>query len=191
MLQYSFWINNKGKRARWIFPLALYILVRLSSGILESNKNTQNIGGIIVGLYLIFVLTTWLINPLANFFLLFHKDGKYAVTVTERYTAITVVATLISGVTLLLSSFLIKNEKLSVNVLITGIIFFILAIPLGNIQYPLSFNAYNAKNKTAIILTLLALVTAALVFIYLPAAMVTGAIFLIIFVLNNWIGIFK
>ena len=72
LLQYSFWINNKGKKARWIFPLALYFLVRVSSSALEYSTATQSLGTLLIGLYILFVLTTWLINPLANFFLLFH-----------------------------------------------------------------------------------------------------------------------
>ena len=190
LLQYSFWINNKGKKARWIFPLALYFTVRILSSVLQYNAGTQIIGGLLIGLYLLFVLTTWLINPLANFFLLFHKDGKHAVSETERWTAITVVCTLIIGCGLFGVSCLLTG-KLSPPFIIAAVAFWVMSVPLGNIQYPFSFSGYTPKNKVAIVLIALALLTAIFAFVYLPAAVVTGGIFLVMFVINNWISIFK
>jgi len=191
LLQYSFWINNKGKKARWIFPLALYILVRISSTALEYNTTTQSLGTLLIGLYILFVLITWLINPLANFFLLFHKDGKHAVNDTERWTAITVVIALIIGSVLFYIGYSTVEDKINMPVTIAAIAFWAMAIPLGNIRYPLSFTAYDGRNKIALVLTGLAILTAILSFIYLPAAIVTGGIFLVLFIINNWVSIFK
>ncbi|HSN61362.1 MAG TPA: tetratricopeptide repeat protein, partial [Ferruginibacter sp.] len=83
LLRYSFWINNKGKKMRWIIPVGLYITVRLLSSLLKMKEGTEYIVGGLIALYFLFILTSWLITPLANFFLLFHKDGKYALTQTE------------------------------------------------------------------------------------------------------------
>ncbi|RYY62589.1 MAG: tetratricopeptide repeat protein, partial [Chitinophagaceae bacterium] len=104
LLQYSFWVTNKGKKAGWAVPLIIYALVRVISTSFGSNESTSMIGALIVLAYLVFVVATWIINPVANFFLLFHKDGKYALDATEKWTAITVMSSLFIGLAVLLSA---------------------------------------------------------------------------------------
>lgn len=193
LLQYSFWVTNKGKKAGWIIPVALYIAIRILSGILDSNESTKLAGTIIVGLYLLFVITSWIINPLANFFLLFHKDGKYALTPTERWTAITVVSSIIIGIGLLVPSFsTIANNNDDLNpLMIAAILFLMMAVPLGSIGYPLSWKHTGNENKFALALVSMGLLTIVLAFTYLPAAIVTGSVFVIAFILNNWMGVFR
>lgn len=192
LLQYSFWVNNKGKKARWIIPIALYIGIRVFSGILNSNESTEFVGGTIIALYLVFVVTSWIINPLANFFLLFHPDGKYALDQTERWTAITVVSSLLLGCILFVPA-LTTGPLGGVNpaLMIATVAFWLMAMPLGDIQYPLSFKAGGSANKAGLALVSLGLLTILLAFIYFPAAIVTGGLFAIAFVLNNWLGVFR
>lgn len=191
MLQYSFWINNKGKKARWAIPLGLYFGVRIFSSLLQSNNATQAIGGILIGLYLLFVLTTWLINPLANFFLLFHKDGKYAIDNSEKWTAITVVSSLLTGILFFAIACIITPGKIYPPMMVAAMAFWAMALPLGNIQYPLSFKVYSGKNKVAMILVGLGLLTVIFSFINLNLAIGTGLIFLVLLVINSWVSIFK
>lgn len=191
LLQYSFWINNKGKKARWAIPLGLYFGVRLFSTALQSNNTTQALGGVLIGLYLLFVLTTWLINPLANFFLLFHKDGKYAVDNTEKWTAITVVSSLLTGVLLFCIACAITTGEIYPPLMVAAIAFWAMALPLGNIQYPLSFTAYTGKNKMAMVLIGLGLLTVVFCFINLNIAIGTGTLFILLLVINSWVSIFK
>ena len=191
MLQYSFWINNKGKKARWAVPLALYFCVRFFSTLLQSNNATEAIGGILIGLYLLFVLTTWLINPLANFFLLFHKDGKFAIDNTEKWTAITVVSTLLTGIVFFGIACIITPGKIYPPLMVAAMACWAMALPLGNIQYPLSFKAYTGKNKVAMMLVVLGLLTVILSFINLDIAIGAGFLLLILIVINSWVSIFK
>ena len=193
LLQYSFWINNQGKKTRWIIPLALYFGVRILATVFNQNKSTEAVAGLIVGLYLLFVLTSWLINPVANFMLLFHKDGKYALDSTEKNSAITVAGTLFAGSIALLIGYVLRSghDALSTSFLIAGIAFLLMALPLGRIQYPLSFSNYGVQNKLAIGLTGLGILTVLFAFFYLPVAIVTGTSFLVIFVINSWVGVFR
>ena len=191
LLQYSFWINNKGKKARWAIPLGLYFGVRLFSTALQSNNTTQALGGILIGLYLLFVLTTWLINPLANFFLLFHKDGRYAIDNTEKWTAITVVGSLLTGAVLFCIACTITSGEIYPPLMVAAIAFWAMALPLGNIQYPLSFTEYTGKNKIAIVLVGLGLLTVIFSFVNLNIAIGTGFLFIILLVINSWVSIFK
>ena len=192
LLQYSFWVNNKSKKARWVIPVALYITVRILSGVLRSNESTAVVGGIIVALYLVFVVTSWIINPLANFFLLFHSDGKYALDLTEKWTAITVVSSLILGCLIFVPALTMgPKDGVYPPLMIAAVILWLMALPLGDIQYPLSFKNTETSNKAALILVSTGLLTILLAFIYFPAAIVTGSVFAIGFVLNNWLRVFR
>ncbi len=193
LLQYSFWINNKAKKVRWVIPVALYLIVRVTATAFNQNKSTENIAGFIVALYLIFVITSWLINPIANLFLLFHKDGKHALDTTEKYTAITVVSSLIAGCILFIVAMALPKgqDELFTGLMIAGFAFCAVALPLGKLQYPLSFNGYGTQNKISLILVGLALITISLAFIYSPAAIATGVVFLVIFAINNWVSVFR
>lgn len=194
LLQYSFWIHNKGKNARWIIPIGLYLAVKLSSAAFRQSSGMEYIAGIIVGAYLLFVITSWLINPIANFFLLFHKDGKYALDTSEKYTALTVMATLLLGVACIVLSFtlpLAKESDWATALIVAAFAFWGSSVPLGKLEYPLSFNAYGNRNRFLLILAALGLGTALLSFVYLPAATLTGVVFLVLFVIDNWLGVFR
>ncbi len=191
LLQYSFWMNNKGKRARWIIPLGLYISVRAFSTLLEANDKTHLFGGIVIGLYLLFALTTWIINPLANFFLLFHKDGKYAVNSTEKWTALTVVGSLLTGILLLLTAAMVKPENIKTSMLIAGAAFCIMALPLGNMQYPFSFGTSTGRGKVAAALVALGIITVGLSFINPLFAMGSGLLFIGLLVISSWVAVFR
>jgi tetratricopeptide (TPR) repeat protein len=193
LLQYSFWINNKAKKIRWVIPVGLYLLVRFTATAFNQNKSTHNISLFILGLYLVFVITSWLINPIANLFLLFHKDGKHALDITEKNTAVTVVGSLITGCILfLVAMFLPKGDnEIFMSLMIAAIAFCAMAIPLGKLRHPLSFNRYGMQNKVSLVLAGLALLTILLAFVYSPAAIATGVVFLIIFAVNNWVSVFR
>lgn len=191
LLQYSFWIHNKGKKARWVIPVVLYFVVRLSASLMNASDATAIFGGVIIVAYLIFVITSWIINPIANFFLLFHKDGKHAVTLTEKWTAITVVSALVAGTALLIPGMNMERETLQTSLIISGLAFWLSAVSLGDIIYPISWKHTSRNNKIALILVGMALITILSSFLYLPAAIIIGTIYVILFTLNNWLGVFR
>ncbi|MBX3240522.1 MAG: tetratricopeptide repeat protein [Chitinophagaceae bacterium] len=194
MLQYSFWLQNQGKNAAWIVPVSLFIGVRLLSTIFGKINGTENVAVVIIGCYLLFVVTSWIISPLANLFLLFHRDGKYALDTTEKNTAITVVSSLIAGGLLIVvstSTPAIEKSSYFSSFIIAAAAFLLTAVPLGKLQYPLSFTAYDTGNKVSLILVCLGLFTALSACIYPPVSIVSGAIFLLIFIVDNWFGVFN
>ena len=193
LLLYSFWLNNQGKKMRWIIPVGMYLAVRVASSLLRLKDGTENIVTILVGAYLLFILTSWLITPLANFFLLFHPDGKYALAQTEKITAMSVMASLMAGLVCFSVALLLpaENKNLVSASYLAMAAFLAMSVPLGNIEYPLSFKNYGTQNKISMLLVLLGIFTVLLAFIFMPAALVTGGIFLLLFVLNNWAGVFR
>jgi tetratricopeptide (TPR) repeat protein len=191
LLQYSYWLNNQSKNTRWILPVSLYIAVRIIATVSKGNSVLAKAGLAIVGIYLFFVITSWVINPVANFFLLFNKDGKHALNSTEKYTSITVISTLFIGILfVLIATFLVAKNNTSPYFL-TGILFLALSLPLGNITYPISFKKYGTQNKVALILSTVGMLTIVFLYTYNPVAIVLGFIFLLGLIINSWTGIFR
>lgn len=159
LLQYSFWVNNKGKNARWIIPIAVYFGVRLVTSFAEKAGSTfAVIGGLLVALYILFVATSWVINPVANFFLLFNKDGKYALNNSERWSSMLAVVALSSGLLLLLSCLFVP-AAIQMRILISGLILLSLALPLGHMEYPLRFRNQPVIQWLSLALALFGMIT--------------------------------
>jgi tetratricopeptide (TPR) repeat protein len=191
LLSYSFWVNNRGKKARRIAPVVTFLLFRLVIAVMRSNEYTAAAGGIIVGIYLLFVISSWIINPLANFFLLFHRDGKYALDLTEKRTAVSVVVSLVLGLVLCTLGFLVAESAFRNGLWLSGAACLAMAIPLGHLVYPLAWSGHGSLNKISLVLVTLGLLTFCLAFIYLPLGLLTGGIFLVLFVLNSWFRVFR
>jgi tetratricopeptide (TPR) repeat protein len=137
LLQYSFWMNNKGKTLQRAMPFIIYIVFRILVGVLNSNESTSGLTWILVGVYILFVVTTWTINSIANFFLLSHPVGKYALTNTEKWAAITSVPSLLIGLVLLsLSVSGVAEHTRYTDLFIAGLVCVSLALPFSRIEYP-------------------------------------------------------
>jgi hypothetical protein len=101
------------------------------------------------------------------------------------------VGSLLIGLAAFCIAYVIIPGKIYPPLILAAIAFWAIALPLGNIQYPLSFTAYSGKNKIAMILVALGLLTVIFSFINLNVAIVIGAIFIVLFVINSWVGIFR
>jgi len=95
-------------------------------------------------LYFIFVAFSWIANPVANFFLLFHKDGKYSVTKNEKIVSIAVVTAMVIGFSLIIASYLPAAGN-SDNLLYSGIVLATLVIPFGQMQFPVDFKSRSLQ----------------------------------------------
>lgn len=143
LLQYSFWVNNKGKNLRTILPIALYIVFRVLISLTKGNESTEGLAWILLAVYLLFVVTSWTINSIANFMLLFHPDGKYAVTSTERWSAIAVVSAMITGLGIMILS---QTTEIAAGTVYAGNFFFAgllclsLALPLSELEFPVTIS---------------------------------------------------
>jgi tetratricopeptide (TPR) repeat protein len=74
-LKYAFWVSRLGQRSRWILFIGVFILIRLLA--------FAPVMAPILGLYIVFALSTWLVDPLFNLFLRLDKYGKYALSKNE------------------------------------------------------------------------------------------------------------
>ena len=162
LLQYNFWITNKSKNARWIIPISIFVAVRIFAGASSTGgDNWKIIGGVVLGLYILLVLTSWVINPLANFFLLFDRDGKYAVSNNEKWNAVSFMSAIGLGLILIVCSFVIASQTPTYPGIFTGgLIIMSMSIPLGHMKYPWAYKNSNFLQWYSMALVIVGFLTA-------------------------------
>lgn len=85
-LRYAYWIGRQSLRVKLGLIAGVSVLLYLMRQFPAMTP--------VVFVYGFFVVSTWVINPVFNFFLIFHKSGKYALTKHEIVTSYLVVACL-------------------------------------------------------------------------------------------------
>ena len=195
LLQYSFWVNNKGKNLRTILPIALYIVFRVLISLTKGNESTEGLAWILLAVYLLFVVTSWTINSIANFMLLFHPDGKYAVTTTERWSSIAVVSAMTTGLAILIlseTSGIAAGTFYAENFFYAGLLCLSLALPLSEMEFPVQVRSgRNWREWFTLALVAFGLFTL-LLFIATPG--ISNGCFIaygIAFIIYNWTGLGK
>lgn len=185
LLQYSFWVQNSGKKFSQYLPIILYIAFRVLIAAFESNERTSGIGWALGGIYILFVVTSWSMNSIANFFLFFHRLGRYALTNSERWSAITVVTAMVSGLALLAFSQWTTAE--SGGLFFTeGLILISLALPLGLMEYPIQFKNKSLRERFTMLLLLTGLITLVVTAVAPAYSFPLVIIYLVAFLAYNW-----
>lgn len=186
LLQFSFWMNNKGKNFRWAFAILLFIGVRIVIGATRGNKDFESIGLIVAGAYFVFTATSWIIGPLANVFLLFHKDGKHALESTEKWNAIAFMICIFSGIAILLLSGLPTDKELAGQYMAAGFVALSLCIPAGHMEYPVRFRDNSLSQWMSMGLIGVGVVSVVMALIGLPSVEVLFIIYFILFIIYTW-----
>ncbi len=186
LLQFSFWVHNKGKNFRWGFFIAIYIGVRLVASVTKDNPEFEMIGVIVVAAYLLFIGISWILNPLANVFLLFHRDGKHALDHSEKWNAYAFMACILSGTAvLILSGILPVNEE--ERWLFAGLVLLSLSIPVGHMDYPVRLKGNSLGQWLSIGMLILAPVILLLSLTGLAGYEIPLVIYMVAFVLYSWV----
>ena len=84
VLNYFLWMAKLSGRARWGVVIGLYVLFRVLGAVSDEFPALRPITTPLIGLYVIFVLMTWLADPLMNLLLRLHPTGKYALSTDQR-----------------------------------------------------------------------------------------------------------
>ncbi len=82
-LQYAFWISKFKGRQQWMIIIGLYVGVKILQSIAAKQPGLEPFLTPIVGLYVLFALSTWVIAPLSNLFLRLNVYGRYALSREE------------------------------------------------------------------------------------------------------------
>jgi len=194
LLQYSFWLNNQGRNMRVALPIIFYVVFRVLVGLSRSNGNETNLTWVLVAFYTFFVVISWTIGSIANLVLLFHPLGKHALTAREKWSALTSVPAMVTGIiVMLLTQFTAigRGSNFSDNLFFAGMICLSLALPLGQIDYPIRLQKEKRKEWFPVGLVGFGLLIL-LVFALAPA--VAGSLFVcygVAFLIYNWSGAFR
>ncbi|MBS1608470.1 MAG: tetratricopeptide repeat protein [Bacteroidetes bacterium] len=185
LLQYSFWLRNKGKQFRWIFILGIFFGVRIIMALGKENSGFENLGLFVGGLYLLFAAASWIINPLANTFLLMDKEGKYALTNSEKWNAISFMICVFAGIAIIVLGNFIADKNWGENLLIAGLVVLSLCIPLGHMRFPVRFQHNTFSQWIELGLITSAIITLLIAFLHIPVT-IMGIIYFIFFVVYTW-----
>jgi tetratricopeptide (TPR) repeat protein len=82
-LRYSFWVGSLTAGGRWAVIIGMFVLARIARVALRQNPELLPILGPLLGLYFLFVLATWIGDPLSNLLLRLHPFGRLALTRDE------------------------------------------------------------------------------------------------------------
>jgi tetratricopeptide (TPR) repeat protein len=185
LLQYSFWLRNKGRRFRWAFILIVFAAVQLIVSYSGNNPRYENLGILVGGLYFLFVATSWIISPLANLFLLLHKEGKYALNESEKWNAIAFLVCVVAGLLCMSLGVAVKNKESAGNYVLAGLALLMLCIPAGHMRYPLKLKHNSFSQWIEIALIALAVLSLVLTFAAV-SPMTLVVIYFVLFVVYTW-----
>jgi tetratricopeptide (TPR) repeat protein len=191
LLQYSFWVNNRGKKLKTAMPFILYFSFRALL-ILFQHSNTDWLVGVLLCIYLLFVVGSWTMNSIANFFLLFHPDGKYALSKTESTAAVLVVTAMLVGFALLGVDMLAHPVQPWDSVIFgAGLICISLALPLGELDYPINLKKGGKRNMFSALVAGAGLLALLLGILFPEQALTIMGIYAASFLIYNWSGVLR
>ncbi len=131
-LRYVFWMNRMSAKYQWGFIIGIYLLFQVLQGLAERTPALQPLLLPLIYIYLIFALSTWFMEPLANLFLLTNAYGRYALPSKERKSAMLVGGALLLSITSLIIFFSTQNDAF----MATAFFFFGMMIPMASMLRP-------------------------------------------------------
>jgi tetratricopeptide (TPR) repeat protein len=144
VVQFSLWMSEKGKNFQWIFFIGIYVIFRIVRSVAASNEKLKPFLLPLIVFYFVFIFFTWIANPLANFFLLFHKDGKYSVTKSESAIGITTVTLLVSGIALACYAYYFFPAPPD-EIIYPAIVLATMSIPVSKLDLPINIRSGSIK----------------------------------------------
>jgi tetratricopeptide (TPR) repeat protein len=193
LLQYEYWIQSKGKNTALISIIGLFILYRLALyAATHFPKPWNYLMWIPVALYLVFVIISWLIIPLANFFLLYHPEGRYALTDREKKVSQMVVGLLGAAFLIFLTSlFLGDNPTLKEKMEMGALVVATLCLPAQKLHFPLFLQQHPWSHRLNLGLFGVAFLAFTVLIFHLPlgSLLVTG--YLLLWLASTWFTAFS
>ena len=184
MLRYFLWSSRLSGRATWALIIGFYFFSRLMRSAMKAQPELSPFLWPLYGLYLAFVLMTWIARPL--FDLLLRLDPMGRVVLSKRQIT---ASNWVGG------ALLLAVVSLSLG-LLTGVAsFYLLAAGSGVMTMPIAgaFNAETPRAKRvlpayAAVLGALALIAFAISFYNFEMALILGGLFLFGFFIYTWVA---
>lgn len=188
LLQLAFWLENKGASFRVFFAIGIYIAVQVIVRATSHADGFEKVGLVVLICYLVFATSTWIMGPLANAVLLFHKTGRYALFNHERWNAIGFLSAFGVGLGMLVFSLLPAAGDWSTPLSLAGLAAASLGIILGHIEIPVWFNYRSFLFWLNMALLLTATTGIILAIMLVPAYIVLLGCYMALFVIYTWVN---
>ena len=190
-LLYGIWLSERGKNARWMMTIGLYLCFRIgTAGANALGPPFNLLAYVLIGLYLLAVLCSWLINPIANAFLSVHPQGRYALTLTERLSSQTVAAALLGGLLVAAVTWLALPQVLHPQWLTMALVLASLSLPLALMQYPIGKD-YGTKQLLTLGLVCLGVLACFTLLLSYKLGIVVAGIYGACIVIGSWAAAFS
>jgi hypothetical protein len=149
---FSLWLSSKSKQTRWITIIAIWASVQMLSRL--SNAAGANIVAyVLISIYLLFVIFSWVGASMANMVLLLTSEGKYVLTKTEKQVAGAIAALLLLTVcTALFGSYLPTVTE--DNHYMAALVFLTLVLPVSRFEY-----LHHVRRRKLVIIYSIALIS--------------------------------
>ncbi len=184
MLRYFLWSSRLSGRQMWLFIIGFFLLSRILRAGMKSNPELAPLFYPVYGLYLSFVVMTWIARPLFDLILRLDPVGRIALSKKQIKSSNRVGATILLALTSLVLGFA------------TGVSsFYLLAAGAGMMTLPIAsaFDAESPKGRK--IMPIYAVVLGSLVFLVFglslydsDSTLIFGGLFLIGFFLYGWVA---
>ena len=184
MLRYFLWSSRLSGRATWLFIIGFYVLSRVIRTGIRARPELAPILWPVYGLYLAFVLMTWIARPLFDLLLRLDPVGRVVLSKKQIAASNWVGAAIVLGLVGLVLGLLTGAPS-----------FYLLAAGSGMMTMPIAgaFAADTPRARRvlpayAVGLGAVALVAFALSFYDFDAAMIFGTLFLLGFFIYGWVA---
>ena len=127
VLRYFLWMSKLSEGRQWLVIIGAYVAFRLVRTVAKSNPEWQPFLMPLIVVYLFFVYSSWVAQPISNLILRIHPLGKHALTGDEKNGSTLAGLCLAAGLLCLLAGYFGSLEAL----VLGGGILVALLIPVG------------------------------------------------------------
>jgi tetratricopeptide (TPR) repeat protein len=132
-LQLMLWLGKMKSGNQWAFIIGGYIIYRVLVKTAQNVEELQPFLYPVIGILLIFFLSTWIFSPLMNLYLLANPYGRYTLDEEQKQSAKLVGVALVLSCVFLTLSFVFSDNP---SLMSSAILCFAMMIPLGSMNNP-------------------------------------------------------
>lgn len=183
MLRYIFWVSKLSNRAAWAFIIGAYIGNRILVEIADTQPKLAPFLWPLRAVYIIFVLLTWIADPLFNMLLRLNKIGRLALSRSQTIASNWVAGCLLAALVLTIIYFVTNNTVVLLAALGCGLF----VIPVSGV---FKFRPGKSKRILTIYTSALAVVglsSLGLLIAGITAGSVLGVLFFLGIFLYSWL----
>jgi len=173
VLKYFLWMNKLTEQYRWGVIIGAYALYRILGNVAENLPSLRIFIYPVLGLYILFVFSSWIGKPVANFFLRFHPLGKIALDDDEKLASNLVGTVLVLAIIILLIGWFLPNLYPSGDLTFLGMLTLGMLIPIGG-TFTVPPESQSRKNLKMITIGLAICIILGFFFSLTPFYMIYG-----------------